>query len=337
MTYMALFFLEVSVYAHEQWTWLYVINPSTSQCIKKPHEYLITKMNVHPFTQLIFSWNAYRPIKGYYTFFIQGKDQATGLWSSWHKMMVWGTNIQRSYLSKADSIAQHIHVRFEAQKGKKMSGFRIKIIAHGTANLEHIESITACCTDYTKFKSEPAYIFNTLPSVRVLGVPRKSQFMIKHPDNHRLCSPTSCAMLVELLSNKACDPLVFARHVYDDGLDAYGSWPFNMAHAFEKSDGTYHYAVMRYNSFNDLYKQLQKGFPVVVSVRGYMQGAPKTYESGHLLIVVGFDQCTQKVICHDPACKRISATLKFYPLASFLSAWETSRRLVYSVRKISFN
>jgi hypothetical protein len=138
---------------------------------------------------------------------------------------------------------------------------------------------------------------------------------------------------VETVSKKACDPYTFAQHVYDDGLKVYGSWPFNTAHAFEKSGGTHQYAVVRYNSFRDIHAQLTKGFPVVVSVRGYIQGAPKSYDNGHLLMIVGFDARKQRVICHDPAGKYKSTTLKLYPVASFLTAWELSKRLVYEVTK----
>jgi hypothetical protein len=317
--------------AEEPWAWTYVthFDQADRALHAKLNERTITQTGLEPFTQLIFSWNAYRPAKGYFSFWVQGQDSVTGAWSSWHKMMVWGKRLQKSFLSKADTIAQHVHVRFEAHKNKKLSGFRIQIKAHKGASLSAMRSVTAACSDFTKFKSEDVGSLTDLSTIRVRGVPRRSQFLLNHPENHRLCSPTSCTMLVESVAKKKCNPLSFVRNVYDSGLDAYGSWPFNTVHAFEQSNGKYVYRVMRYNSFHDLHERLIKGFPVVVSVRGSIPGAPKSYDSGHLLIVVGFDAAAQKVICHDPAFERDSMTLRFYPLRSFLAAWEASRRLAY--------
>jgi peptidase C39-like protein len=321
----------ISLYAQaEPWSWVYPITFNTDEQTQNNTVPLITtRENIPPFTQLIFSWNALRPTKGYYSFWIQGKDSATGLWSSWHKMIVWGAGVQRSFLSSADAIAQHVHVRFEARAGKKLSGFRIKMRAHNSADLNNIKSIAASCADFTKFKNEDLRPFTAFSSVRVPGVPRRSQFSLKHPDNHKLCSPTSCAMLVESLVLKKCDMNSFVRKVHDSGLDAYGSWPFNTAHAFEQSNGNYWYRVVRYNSFKDVHERLTQGFPVVVSVRGSIKGAPKSYDSGHLLVIVGFNTQAQTVICHDPACKKDNATVRAYPLKSFLLAWESSRRLAY--------
>jgi hypothetical protein len=322
-----------SSWATEPWSWVYSTTFDVQEQANnsKKAAYVLTKDGLIPFTQLIFSWNALRPIKGYYSFWIQGRDNGTGNWSSWHKMMVWGAKLQRSFLSKSDAIAQHVHVRFEAHNGKKLSGFRIKIRSHNGADLGYMQSISASCADFAKFKPEDVQLFTHLTTVRVRGVPRRSQFALNHPESHRLCSPTSCVMLVESLAIKKCDMCSFARNVHDSGLDAYGSWPFNTAHAFEHSKGEYWYRVVRYNSFSDLYDQLVQGFPAVVSVRGSIKGAPKSYDAGHLLVVVGFDARTQRVICHDPACKRDSATLRSYPFLSFLRAWESSRRLAYQV------
>ncbi len=71
--------------------------------------------------------------------------------------------------------------------------------------------------------------------------------------------------------------------------------------------------------------------PVVVSVRGYLQGAPQEYKQGHLLLVVGWDQATQSVICHDPAIFGDQVVEYAYDLSDFLRAWELSHRLAYVV------
>ena len=173
-----------------------------------------------------------------------------------------------------------------------------------------------------------------LPSVHISHVPKISQFALEHAENGRFCSPVSCTMLVQYLTKFAIDPIQFASRSYDAGLNAYGSWPFNMAHAFERCNGKNWFFTTRLNSFTDLYNQLMRGIPVVVSVRGTLPRAPRSYPHGHLLIVVGWDSETKEVICHDPAMDQHYTTLKRYRLYDFLHSWEQSRRLTYWAERV---
>lgn len=317
----------------EQWSWIYTkeFSPTDHQVDANQKELLLEKKAVSPFTQLVISWNAYRPMRGDYVFWVQGRDAQTGIWSTWHKMMTWGSSLQCSYLSNADSIAQHHHVRFEACTGKKMDAFRIKVIAHRGAILQTLHAVTVAYADFTKFKPEDPAAYKNFDTVRIKKVPRKSQFALEHPEKHRLCSPTSCAILVEYFSPNQCNMHSVARNVFDHGLDTYGSWPFNMAHAFELCQGSHWWRVVRMNSFEHLYHMLKKGYPVAVSIRGSLSGAPKSYNDGHLIVIIGYDVATMSVICHDPACANDHNSVRKYNLAEFLRAWEKSHRLTYCV------
>jgi hypothetical protein len=316
---------------NKNWVWVYTKEFSANE--QHAHggaqEMLVEKKKLSPFTQLILSWNAYRPTRGQYTFWVQGRDAQTGLWSSWHKMMSWGPSLQCSYQSDADMIAQHHHVRFEACQGKKMQGFRVKVTAHGGASLQTLHALTVTYADLTNFTEEDSACYDTLPSVRIKKVPKRSQFALQHPEKHRLCSPTSCAILIEYFSQERCNMHTLAHAVFDKGLDTYGSWPFNMAHAFELCQGSHWWRVVRLPSFKQLHAMLQHGCPVAVSVRGFMRGAPKSYDNGHLLVFIGYDASTKAVICHDPACAYDKITARKYALEDFLRAWEKSHRLAY--------
>jgi hypothetical protein len=322
--------ISINLCAAEQWSWVYT-KEFAPRDTHDQKEVVIEKKTVSPFTQLIISWNADRPTCGDYTFWVQGKDAQSGAWSGWHKMMSWGASCQRSYLSNADTIAQHYHVRFEACPGKKMNGFRIKVTPQHGAQVQHVHAITVAYADFTKFMPEDAALYNNLASVRIKKVPRRSQFALKHPEKHRLCSPTSCAILIEYFSQNRCNMHTVAHNVFDHGLDSYGSWPFNMAHAFELCEGSHWWRVIRMNSFAGIYKMLVQGYPVAVSVRGSLPGAPKSYNDGHLIVIIGYDASTGTVICHDPACATDHKSVRNYPLADFLRAWEKSHRLTYCV------
>lgn len=166
-------------------------------------------------------------------------------------------------------------------------------------------------------------------------MPSIAQFAINHEDCNRICSPTSCTMLVCYLTKQVIDPIDFATNVYDSGLDTYGSWPFNMAHAFEQCGGATSFYVARFNSFVDVHRQLMRGVPIVVSVRGLLSGAPKPYAKGHLLLIVGWDAKKQVVICHDPAFDDDRKVVMRYPIKSFIRAWERSRRLTYCAESVT--
>ena len=165
----------------------------------------------------------------------------------------------------------------------------------------------------------------------VSDIPHIAQFTCEHEDKGRICSPVSCCMVVQYITGKWHDPLAFAMGAYDNGLQVYGSWPCNMAHAFEQAEGKAYFFVRRMNSFADVHNQLKQGLPVVVSVRGDLPGALKPFPHGHLMVIVGWDNETREVLCHDPAAETEDAVFKRYAIEYFLPAWERSHRLSYIV------
>ncbi|MDZ4154741.1 C39 family peptidase, partial [Methylicorpusculum sp.] len=285
--------------------------------------------DVTPFSHLMFSWNAIRPATGYFTFSAQVRDTVTKEWGPWHMMMDWGDR-QRSYLQKTPLLSSYYHVRLELNNDRLADAFRIRVDTHDGASLALLKTIIVCASDFSRFRPD---IVNqellSLPSVHVLGVPQLSQFMVDHARKEALCSPTSVSMLAGFVNGQKIAVTTVAEQVFDAGLNAYGSWPFNTAHLYELLSGTGCVAACRLNSFAQLHTSLQRKMPVIVSVRGWLGGAPKAYESGHLLVVVGWDAHKRQVICHDPAAKKNGQVVRQYAIRDFLAAWERSRRLAY--------
>jgi hypothetical protein len=316
------------------WTWTHRKHFTERQRSenKQKKEIVYTKEGVEPFTQLVFSWNALRPLHGHFSFSVRVRNAKTKKWSKWHSMADWGHGTQKSYLTRADSFTQFFHVRLQTIGSSQADAFSIKIMAHSRADLSLVHAITVCLSDYTKFRSEVAHNFyGSLSTVKIKGIPIKSQLDAQHARKEEICSPTSCSMVTSFLTGKEVDSAQFAQSAYDASLDQYGSWPFNMAHAFDMCKGSHNFAVMRLNSFVGLHDRLVEGMPVIVSVRGSLTGAPKVYENGHLLVVCGFDAIKKRVLCLDPAVieKKVSA----YDLTDFLRAWERSHRLCYVVER----
>lgn len=328
-------FLGVAVashcYAAEPWTNTYQKFFNEAEMVS--HAYTLSslheKWDVIPFKQLIFCWNAHRPKSGYFEFFGRVRDRQNKKWLTWHKMASWGSGIQRSY-SDHKPQSHYEFVRLEMQNGCLADAFEIRAEVHEGASLSDLKMISVTVARLDGLRPEAAGRFSgRLDNVLIKGLPRKSQWRIQHPDEDKLCSPTALSMVVGYLMNKPIDSKKFADDCYDQGLRFYGSWPFNIAHAFDICKGGRYFFVTRLDSFEDIHNKLKKGLPVIVSVRGDLKGAPKSFPNGHLLTVIGFDNKQNKVICHDSAFRRTHQVFHAYDLDDFLAAWEKSHRLAY--------
>ena len=316
------------------WTKVYhrAVVPADFTAIDHKKIFTFTKENTQPFTQLIMGWNSSRPVKGHFSFYGQLRDKKSGKWGSWHQMADWGKKSQKSYSSKSDGISANHYVRLEMDPNMIADGFKVKVVAKDDANLKNLEGISITLSNFFSFSRENAKkVAEFLPSsVEIGGVPAYSQLQADHPAKKQLCSPTSCAMVIDFITGKkGKSPKQVAKKVYDEGLDAYGSWPFNTAYMYECCKKNYWVFPSRLSSFVQLYNQLKRGLPVVVSVRGDLTNAPQSFSNGHLMVVVGYDKDRDEVLVRDPAFPTAEQTVFRYPLSSFLQAWERSHRLVY--------
>lgn len=312
----------------ESWTWLHRKQFSEKEIAenKQKKKFIYSKTNLPLFTQLVFSWNGCRPQAGDFAFFVSVFDTNTNSWTDWYKMMEWGSQIQKSHKSSSDDPMSYVYVRLETNK-HFANAFRIKIECSGDTTISMLKSFAVCLSNFCKFKAEN--VVYDLPSLHIKGVPVMSQFSINHDRNGGMCSPTSSAMLTSYLLQEYINPFSFAQQSYDSGLGVYGSWPFNMAHAYELCNQKFTFCVARLPSFKHLYAKLLQHIPVAVSVRGPLIGSASAYAAGHLLVVVGWDNESKEVICHDPAFDKETEVVKRYPIKDFLVAWERSRRLSY--------
>lgn len=317
------------MYIHA-WTSVHHIEPAKSGTFAK-NIWNYEEVDIKPFNQLLFSWNGVRP-KGHYIFSVRVRNQKTKRWYPWHKAVQWGNGIQKSFSDTSRSSSDYKYVRLELPKLVYADGFAISIIARQTM-IKNISRVSVNTLNLAEFQSENVFDVGNLSSILINKVPKISQMCIDHKDNWRLCSPTSITILASYLTGKAIDAKLVAQKVYDNGLEVYGSWPFNTAHGYELTDGKYYFHIERLNNFKQLHTHLKKGIPVIVSVTGTLKGAPMSYKQGHLLVVVGYDAKTKKVWCVDPAFKNSDEMLVAYELTDFLKAWESSKRLAYIASK----
>lgn len=321
------------------WTWLHAKRFDTRELLsgREKNQISMAHSDTPAFTQLILSFNALMPEKGHLSFFIQARSKRTGQWLEMHRMLDWGPEVSRSYNNVGNQSSCH-HVRLEVPR--YASGYRIKIQGHSGADVAALRALSVCISDLSKF-SETVPDVASLNHVVIDTVPAYSQMTIDHARASHMCSPTSLSMLLGFLLEQQVNPAETARAVHDVGLDAYGSWAITVAHAYNfcrtkepiERDWCY-WAVTRLPSFADIHAHLNRGIPVMVSVRGSIPGAAKVYPHGHHLLVVGYDAQQRKVICHDPAFDHPDKVRVSYDLKPFIQAWGRSHNLAIMVDPI---
>ncbi len=281
------------------------------------------------FNELLIGWNAQRPYRGQFHISLSLKIED---WSPWFSYALWGANGQRSF--------EHQHGPFKIfqdticiDKGYLATGWRVKVEAKQMPNLQRFHAFYAAIVPSKKPVDINKNSFMQ-GSYICLEVPGMSQIAIKNSCNMRLCSPTSTTAVIHYL-NKQTDitPMEFAHKVWDSYFDIYGHWVFAMAQAYVELGEEWETRVMYLNDFEDVYRFLKTGYPVVVSVKGRLPGSLHPYNQGHLLVVRGFDPIKNKVLCMDPAYPKNSNTYVTYALNDFVSSWQRRKNVAYLFKR----
>jgi len=270
------------------------------------------------FDECILSWNGRRPSQGNWLFSVSLHQD--GSWSPWLPYAEWGPSHQRTFCSKSDTVkayqdAIHPMTGF-------CDGFQVKVEG---ADLTGLVSLCASLSQLQQCHIVSP--LQSLPPILLTTTPGKSQIALQHPLSERICSPTSLVNAIRLISDKAIDPIALAGKVYDSGFDLYGNWILNVAESFYELGEKYSCWVERLRSFEALHAHLMRGFPVIVSVRGPLAGAPRPYSAGHLLCVVGYER--NRVLCIDSGFPTDQETLCSYSLADFIQAWNRRQNIAY--------
>ena len=313
----------------------FTINDFTDDSGNVSSNYIWISSKKDSFTELILSWNALRPKKGKYSFFVSLKHNK---WSPWYKLSEWGVKTQQTFVNSRVPLIHTKHVRMVLTRGKKSKFFRIKVVAENGADLRNLKALFVNTCDMTKFCKFKPNLKNSTTYIK--GFPRQSQMVVGHPRFRDICSPTSLSMILDYYLNPQYSlPKIggltsfvsnFAELVHDDSyLDIYGNWILNSAQVFDSSNGKIFCRTQRLNDFDELYNYVKNKIPVAVSVRGKLRGGRKSYDNGHFIVVIGWSQKKKAVICVDPAFLSSKKTLKAYHLNDFLTAWGKSRNLSY--------
>jgi peptidase C39-like protein len=131
-----------------------------------------------------------------------------------------------------------------------------------------------------------------------LDVPSASQMVEAELIRHRICSPTSVAMVLGRWGLTVA-PAALAGEVFHAERDVYGIWPAAIAAAARRGIAGY---LLRFPDWESAAWCLANGLPIVASVRytrGELAGAAITETDGHLLVLTGYEG--DDVLVNDPA------------------------------------
>lgn len=288
------------------------------------HEYVWEENNTPCFQELIVSWNALRPLQGRFNILI---SVYANQWTDWLSYASWGSS-EQSGGNDSSSVAI-VQEDILSLKFSQATGFRIRIVSNQQAPLNLVHSLHACI-----YTIPVPTITNRLPpknlSSIVLPISGLSQMQLPHPRHHSMCSPTSTtAVLRYLLNNNSIDPLHSALKSYDRAFNIFGNWALNVAHASSLLGNNWNCWVEKLNSFDDIYEQLRCRIPVIVSIKGPLEGSASPYNSGHLIVIRGYDAESERVLCMDPAFSTDRETLASYKFIHFIDAWNRRDNTAY--------
>jgi hypothetical protein len=282
------------------------------------------------FTEVIPSWCAETPAGSWIE--VQLRVRCTNHWTKFYRIAQWDS------LSEG-SVRQSFDIQAD-DNGQMMTD---TLVLNGEANMVQ-PRVLLYSTAETQPSVKAVQLALSRPSDQVvkstrfrpieLPVPFRSQMIYTYGGNH-WCSPTSVTMvlaywytrtgnkqLAPFLNHSAVPDLVVPQ-VYDPIYDGHGNWAFNTA--FAASYGLCAY-VTRLAGMEQIEPWIATGVPVIIGIawtQGTLLHAPLPSSSGHLLVVIGFDERGQ-IITADPAGASESEVRRIYDILQLESAWQQS-------------
>ena len=158
-----------------------------------------------------------------------------------------------------------------------------------------------------------------------ISVPEKSQTEYDQSIQHRICSPTCLAMVLDYYGKDAEVPKL-AELAYNQEHDLFGVWPSNIWAATQFACLGY---IHRFSDFKEAKTLLDKNTPLITSIRykeGELANSAIKKTPGHLVVLRGYHK--DCVIVNDPAADP-GAVKRNYALDEFLRVWISGKGVAY--------
>jgi hypothetical protein len=259
------------------------------------------------FNEVVASWNVDTPPDTGFCVEVRVGRDAEDLWSPYLYLGDWGTvavpgeRVVDWELGRVDVDYFRSDERFDRVQ------YRIRAVnAAPESRVLRVRRLGLCVSDMTGIP-ESVWTPRPLPDrppaeawQRRLPVPFRSQKTDRPEMKHKICSPTSVAMVlayrgIERTSEEVADA------AFDPTHGIYGNWPRNVQAAYSLGQRGY---LARFSDWTAVERMIAAGQPLVISIRVYegdtLRNAPYRSSDGHLIVLAGFDE-EGRVLVNDPA------------------------------------
>ena len=311
----------------------------------------------HAFSDLVPSWNARTPDGSWIE--VEARASQDGVhWSRWWVLGRWAeTDTAIHPTTVRDQRDETSRVRVEelvATHGTRWQAYQLRVTLLRPAGSDARPTLSlasAVVSGGTTTGPDPSRPGGTGHG-REVEVPPYSQQLHRgeYPQwasgGESWCSPTSISMVLGTWGlgpspeeyawvdpgyrDRFVDHAV--RFTFDHAYHGAGNWSFNTAYAALYGTEAF---VTRLRDVAEAEEYVAAGIPLVASVAFEKDDLPTAgyRTSGHLLVIVGFDEHGD-VIVNDPASHRVPSNDEVrtvYPRAAFERVWLRSRGLVYVI------
>lgn len=289
-----------------------------------------TDASPFPFNEAIVSWNVTPAAGAHVT--VEAQAITGNELTKWYTLAEWElddaqkrTSINGQADDRGDVFTDTLHLK---ELGKAINlRFTLRKVAPGPTPKLKLVTVSFADTN----QQPPSGCSPSPAWGKTVDVPQRAQG--NYPQGGVLCSPTTMSMLLWHYSGVLKQPQldqdvpIVQSNVWDLAYNGAGNWAFNTAYVGSFS-GLMSYAT-RFRGIQDLEPWIDAGFPVGCSVSlDLLKGEPKNRDSGHLVILVGFEKNGDPIF-NDPAWK--DQVRRTYKRENFERAWLNSHRTVYIV------
>ena len=270
-----------------------------------------------PFTEVLPSWNVTGDVP--FSVDVRTRASADAPWTPWLLIGDWGVTARPEDVVTACDEAEVAVDVLTASAPQAMAQLRFRAADGGALRPEDVRA-TVILTDTRALEARVlAAAEEAWPIPVQLSVPARSQRGAGADIGHRICSPTSVAM-VAAFHGARVPTRTMAATLLDPHFDIYGNW--NRA-----VQGAHQHGVpgelVRLSSWEAVAAYLRSGRPLVASIKadeGQLRGAPYERTGGHLLVVTGLGP-GGVVHVNDPAAPWPGVVPRRYMRADMEQVW----------------
>ena len=301
--------------------------PSPAKLTAIPQSGLLTPVlgDGRPFDEVLPSWNIAPDAA--FAVDVRVAMERDGPWTPWLRIGDWNV----------DERAGDEPVRFDGGKvavdvlqlEAPHRSAQFRVVPAGEVDVE-IARFHAVLTDTSAIDARVTLASaERWPNRLRLKVPPRSQRVEDESIAHRICSPTSVAM-VSAFHGAAAPTAELAEVIHDPHFEIYGNW--NRA-----VQGAYSLGIPgrleRVSSWDAVHKILEESGPIIASIRageGELRGAPYNSTNGHLLVITGLG-VGEAVHVNDPAAKRVASVNRVYRREDMEKVWFANGGVAYAL------